>query len=133
MTIKKIIILFSLLFSFNYSKAEGYSEVKYQYIVDIAVGKPLLNIEGIGYEEKKEYKKAEKSFKDAIEENDKLALNNLANIYAIQKKYRLAEKYYKKAIENAVYLSALNISMMYEEEEKYDLAEKYKKIYEDKK
>ena len=34
---------------------------------------------------RKEYKKTEKSFENAIEENDKLALNNLANIYAIQK------------------------------------------------
>ena len=130
---KKIIIFFSLLFLFNCSKGEDYSEVKYQYIVDIAVGNPLLNVEGISYEEKKEYKKAEKSFKDAIKENDRQALNNLANVYAIQKKYRLAEKYYKKAIENGIYLSALNISLMYEKERKYELAEKYKKIYEEKK
>ncbi len=130
---KKFIVLLSFIFLLNCSKTENYSKIEYQYVVDIAVGRPLLNIEGIGYEEKKEYKKAEKYFKDAIEENDKLALNNLANVYATQRKYRLAETYYKKAIEEGIYLSALNISLMYEEEGKYELADKYKKIYENKK
>ncbi len=79
------------------------------------------------YNELKDYKKAEKYYLMAIENDDVDAINNLAVLYADElKDYKKAEKYYLMAIENDDVDAMNNLGNLYTEKLKvYIKAEKY--------